>query len=680
MDTPHPFTSAPALQDLGHHGHWVGRGRRMVDTASGARCVLLPLPGPAEGVRVWEAVVGDLGQVNSTVLAVPSAVIQDGDAAWLVHADLPSRSYADDLAALGGGAQSRVLSVMHDAALAMAELHDAGYALRRLSLRDVLATDRSEETTDGAEAFTHWCLALTPDSGLRPLRKENFEEDVRGDLIMLAVAAATVLTGRRPTAGRVRTPLTTTCPSLPVAALQALEDLLDDLDRPCRIDRSEPAGMAADHVAAGDFARRLAWEMVEEHPAGDARGPRAGEAIDVVPDAGPAARADTDPDGESVAISAAEPAAVPEPVHGVLPPDDHTEILDTVVARSDPETAPTARGRQGLRERAREAERVLTPPPPTSGRSPGCAADSAIPPLTTGRATAAEAAANPVGQPSAATAALKKLSANPSGEARRRPWGATGVHAGEEHEFDWRRDRSGAVTQDRAWQRHPRLVLGAAVVVLIVGLVVAGRAVIPGGVFSTAGTEETTAEATPATQEASGLPLSTSSGAREPAPATSNPATGPSVPGESGQPQAAHGGGAEENSATAQGTGAAQTPEEALEQLIDRRATALRTADNSLLEEVYTDGAADRSADEATVEALSVEPQTGKHPFSDLSMEVTGATSEVPDDADQAVVAATVTAAGLPEGQPASQEVKFDLQRTPEGWRIRTVETMTPPD
>ncbi|KAA9393432.1 hypothetical protein FCK90_12365 [Kocuria coralli] len=262
MDTPDAFTTPLGPPELADLGAWAGRGRRVIEPVSGNRYVLLELGSAATDGKGWAGIVHRLEPVDSPYLAVPRAIIDQPSRSSLLYEELPERSFADDVGRLGGAVQSAVLTMVADVAEGLAVLHDHGATLRRMSLRDLLRAAEEVDETPG-----RWQILVSPDSGIRAMSPGDEEREAHGDLVMLAAAAATVLTGRRPAPGRDRAPLATVCPALPAEALDALDDLLEDLggagmggagmDRSAREKRFGGAGREA-VVAYGDSARRLA--------------------------------------------------------------------------------------------------------------------------------------------------------------------------------------------------------------------------------------------------------------------------------------------------------------------------------------------------------------------------------------------------------------------------------------
>ncbi|MDO4254814.1 MAG: hypothetical protein Q4C81_06675 [Kocuria sp.] len=248
MEISQSFTTPSGLQRFGDRGPWANRGRRVTEPIDGESHVLLPLPSTSHVAETWYHVVRTMAQVRTPHLALPRSVIDDdGQPAWLLYDDLPTQTFAALMSDVGGGIQEEVLPAMAQAVEGLAVLHDHGLTLRRLALRDLIAVD------------TGWLLMLTPDSGIRPFHAGAEAREIHGDLLMIAAAAATVLTGRRPTAGRVRAPLTSVCPTLPTRPLEALDGLLGEYDateHAMSIDT-----MGRDGQPWGDAARQLAGEL-----------------------------------------------------------------------------------------------------------------------------------------------------------------------------------------------------------------------------------------------------------------------------------------------------------------------------------------------------------------------------------------------------------------------------------
>lgn len=253
MDTSGPFTPPSGLAQFGDRGAWAQRGRRVTEPVTGENFVLLPLPADADAERSWTRLIESLTTVEVGPLRPPRSTVNDDDDLWLLFEDLPEHTLAHAIGQLGGGVQGFVLPALSQALRAIGQLHDHGFTLRRFSLRDLVSEPPMGENP--------WSLIVTPDSGVRPFGVGHETEEIRGDLIMVAAAAATVLTGRRPSAGRIRTPLRTVCPSLPPSALDALDAVLDDLDT------AVPRGAGDDHVdeailgTRGSAARALADQL-----------------------------------------------------------------------------------------------------------------------------------------------------------------------------------------------------------------------------------------------------------------------------------------------------------------------------------------------------------------------------------------------------------------------------------
>ena len=197
-------------------GAWAaGRGRRLRHAQSGEVFVRIALPAGADPER-WEELVEALACVHSPELIVPRAVIDDGAA--LLYAETAERtgeSFAETLEAGAADDQLGTLGMAADIAAALRDLHAAGAVLGRLRLQDVLRAD------DG------WVLLVGPESAARVAAGAQLEEQGAADVVLLASAAITVLTGRRPSEHRARAPLRATHPLLPVVAADALDGVLD---------------------------------------------------------------------------------------------------------------------------------------------------------------------------------------------------------------------------------------------------------------------------------------------------------------------------------------------------------------------------------------------------------------------------------------------------------------------
>lgn len=258
MDTSGPFTPASGLAQFGDRGPWAQRGRWVTEPVTGENFVLLPLPTESEAEQKWSELAQRLAPVGGP-LQPPRAVINDDDALWLLFEDQPQHTLAGAIAQLGGAVQEQVLPALAQALRAIGLLHDHGLTLRRLSLRDLVS--------EGPGGRAPWSLMLTPDSGVRPFGPSLEAQEMHGDLIMVAAAAATVLTGRRPASGRVRMPLRKICPSLPHHALDALDELLDGLDT---VDSATAnSGAASEWPGSepwGAAARALAAQLEREAP------------------------------------------------------------------------------------------------------------------------------------------------------------------------------------------------------------------------------------------------------------------------------------------------------------------------------------------------------------------------------------------------------------------------------
>lgn len=224
MDTS-PLARTPSeFNYYGDRGSWAARGRRITDPANGRTYVALSLPIQQDVSQLWQQLIQDFDRLDSNNLYLPQTLIHEGGRpAWVLYDDLPHRTFSTVVNSLGGGVQEEVLPVVACLMNALAEIHDRGYTLRRLALRDVVENSVSKH---------QWSLMLTPDSGIRPFQTGREAEEVQGDLIMVALIGATLLTGRRPSPGRIRSSLSSVCPTLPAQALDALDALLEKYDHP----------------------------------------------------------------------------------------------------------------------------------------------------------------------------------------------------------------------------------------------------------------------------------------------------------------------------------------------------------------------------------------------------------------------------------------------------------------
>lgn len=566
MDTSGPFTPASGLAQFGDRGPWAQRGRWVTEPVTGENFVLLPLPRESTSEQKWSELAQRLATVGGP-LQPPRAVINDDDALWLLFEDQPQQTLAGAIAQLGGAVQEQVLPALAQALRAIGLLHDHGLTLRRLSLRD-LVSGRPGDTVP-------WTLLLTPDSGVRVFGAGAEAQEIRGDLIMVAAAAATVLTGRRPSPGRVRTPLRTICPTLPHIALDALDELLDESDT---VEPGTPGFGAARNWPGseprGAAARALADQLEMEVPGR----PRSTAPLPV--DATEASNEDT----EAIA-----------PVTDARP---HILVDDDEL---DPGSSSAARVLSAL------------------GHDPRAVVNGSVP---QGHGRAAQ------------------------GRGAGRPW-----------------DTTANVSSPPA-RGKPLLALAVAAVLLMGGGTAAFWAV------EHQGAPETTVAAT---GELTGGQASASvQGATPSAPGA--PVQTPGAPVQTpGAPAQAPTGSAP-SSHSPQTTAQHSEVEQAVADLVAGRALALRQDDPAALDAVYTPQSPALEADRQTLDQLEPDPTTGRHAFSDLSMEVKSDSIQVVESSlTSARVTTVVDAQGLPPGQVMTQDIEATLVKDQDGWRLNTV-------
>ncbi|MDO5619387.1 hypothetical protein [Kocuria sp.] len=579
MNTWQPFTPPASIHDYGDRGPWAQRGRRVTEPVSGSTHVLLPLPAGGGAITEWNDVVATLAAADDACLAPPRAVVDDDESAWLLYDDLPQRSFAALIGQEGGAVQAQVLPVMAQALRAVGVLHDHGLTLRRLSLRDVISHDGTPE---------QWRLLLSPDSGVRRFTPGAQDQEVQGDLIMVAAAAATVLTGRRPVAGRVRAPLRSVCPTLPGEALDALDELLDHLPASGQA-VTVPNGVGAN--PPGEQARHLAETL-------EGRG-------QVQPNDGDFPGQE-EADTESLELMDSE---------GLTQPQSQSQVQSSaqVQAQRDDDAGSGSAQRvlAVLRGEAHESEAHEAGWDRGQRRSADGQADARGHGSRLNQ-TGSEAARGGRRHAGAESTALTGRAAGG------RPWGAT----------EW---------EDTAARRRPGLVL-----VLAAALVVSGGAT---AVWTLWPESRTDADLQVAQNQQDGGVTESSAGETN----VAAPPAGTSSP--------------DSNS-----------PEAALGELIAARVQAFRDDDPEALSAIYTQGSPALEADRRTLETVEADPAQGDHAFSELTMQLQDTPQVVESTDTQARLMATVSAAGVAEGQPAEQRAEFTLVLTDQGWRLETVQ------
>lgn len=615
----------PFQRVLRPDGAWepVG-GLRLAHVQTGEAFGRLSLP-PGEDSGAWLNLVEALADLDSARLVPPRAVIDGGAGLLYAQPEAVGGSFAHLLEEQGSADQTETMRMAADLCAALADLHSCGVVLGRLSLQDVVCGP------DGG-----WMLLISPASGARVAGQQELTPLSRADLVLLATAVVTVLTGRRPSAHRRRPSLLSTHPQLDPAAAEALERLLGEAAAEPLDDRPGPLrdgpGSRPGALSAADLALILRPDHGPAAPAVDARSdPAQDESTEVLP----VLRQDRADDGWA-AVAADDAAAIAEgaaatPDHAALSAErvaatpDHARVVAEGAA-STPGAAAAWRAETGRPPRARvgSAQRG-TPRPPARVRG--------------GR-----------------LAGLRRLGA----------------------------PRQPAPPEAR---RTRSVLIGAAVMVIAAGAL-AGWQLVP----------EPAGEGEPAASLAQGsaVPGPMPSGAPSAVPLppgaspSQPPASGtPSGPAPSGSdtPAPVSGAGGDRASAVS----ARHSPEYAAAALIRRRAEALRTGDRELLESVYAPGAADLVDDLATLDQAA-----GTGAFADLEMTLAGAepltgSQDGPaqgSEGDQdtpaaagtgrtAVVAGTVQAAGTdldPEQEGVStlsQDLEIRLAAgEPEGWRI----------
>lgn len=225
------LTGAPRDPDpfrdlLRRDGPWAPAGGvRLTHRQTGEAFGLLAVADPEEAPR-WSELVEALAGVETERLVVPRAVIDDGTAVLYSDPDELGESFASLLEDPGALEQAETMRMSADLAAALQELHSCGAVLGRLRLQDVL------RTVDGG-----WALLLSPASGAHAAEGPELEERSRADVVLLASAAVTVLTGRRPSAARSRPPLRSTHPLLDPGAADALDLVLERAGQQEGVDR-----------------------------------------------------------------------------------------------------------------------------------------------------------------------------------------------------------------------------------------------------------------------------------------------------------------------------------------------------------------------------------------------------------------------------------------------------------
>lgn len=201
-------------------GPWTSTGgQRLTHRQTGEAFGRLALSDPQEAPR-WNALVEALAGLETARLVIPRAVIDDDSAVLYSAPDDLGESFASRLEDPGTLEQEETVHMAADLAAALRALHARGAVLGRLRLQDVL------RAADGG-----WALVISPASGAHAAEGLELEERSRADVVLLASAAVTVLTGRRPSASRSRPPLRSTHPLLAPQAAEALDLVLERAGR-----------------------------------------------------------------------------------------------------------------------------------------------------------------------------------------------------------------------------------------------------------------------------------------------------------------------------------------------------------------------------------------------------------------------------------------------------------------
>lgn len=228
----------PFRELLRFDGPWApAGGQRLTHLQTGESFGRLALA-DAHDASDWAELVDALADLDSERLVLPRAVIDDGTAVLYSGPDALGESFASLLEASGMVEQDETVRMAADLALALRQLHSSGAVLGRLRLQDVLRSG------DGG-----WALLVSPSSGAHTAAGAELARLSRADVVLLASAAVTVLTGRRPSAARTRAPLRSTHPLLDPEAADALDLVLD------RAAQQEGEGSAGTGERAGPTAR-----------------------------------------------------------------------------------------------------------------------------------------------------------------------------------------------------------------------------------------------------------------------------------------------------------------------------------------------------------------------------------------------------------------------------------------
>ena len=228
----------PFRELLRFDGPWApAGGQRLTHLQTGESFGRLALA-DAHDASDWAELVDALADLDSERLVLPRAVIDNGTAVLYSGPDDLGESFASLLEASGMVEQDETVRMAADLALALRQLHSSGAVLGRLRLQDVLRSG------DGG-----WALLVSPSSGAHTAAGAELARLSRADVVLLASAAVTVLTGRRPSAARTRAPLRSTHPLLDPEAADALDLVLD------RAAQQEGEGSAGTGERAGPTAR-----------------------------------------------------------------------------------------------------------------------------------------------------------------------------------------------------------------------------------------------------------------------------------------------------------------------------------------------------------------------------------------------------------------------------------------
>lgn len=236
----------PFRELLCFDGPWAPTGgQRLTHQQTGESFGRLALA-EAHDASDWAELVDALADLDSERLVLPRAVIDDGTAVLYSGPDDLGGSFASLLEASGMVEQDETVRMAADLALALRQLHSSGAVLGRLRLQDVLRSG------DGG-----WALLVSPSSGAHTAAGAELARLSRADVVLLASAAVTVLTGRRPSAARTRAPLRSTHPLLDPEAADALDLVLDRAAQqegegsPGTGERARPTARAGTGMATG---------------------------------------------------------------------------------------------------------------------------------------------------------------------------------------------------------------------------------------------------------------------------------------------------------------------------------------------------------------------------------------------------------------------------------------------